>query len=100
MRVSKCLLDLVSRIGIDLAMVPGGTFFGAQDVGLASSPQPPDDSSQSFSIEYEQEEDGRWLAEVPTLPGVMAYGESKKDAEVGVMALALRVMADLTSDGG
>jgi predicted RNase H-like HicB family nuclease len=52
--------------------------------------------SESFSIEYEQESDGRWLAEIPTLPGVMAYGKTKADAEVEVTALALRVLADRT----
>lgn len=63
---------------------------------MATFPQPPDDTSQSFSIEYEQEADGRWIAEVPDLPGVMAYGTTKQDAEVEVTALALRVIADRT----
>jgi len=63
---------------------------------MATFPQPPDDTCQSFSIEYEQEVDGRWLAEVPDLPGVMAYGTTKEDAEVEVTALALRVIADRT----
>ena len=63
---------------------------------MASVPQPPDSSSQSFNIEFEQEADGRWLAEIPKLPGVMAYGPTKKDAEVEVTALALRVIADQT----
>jgi predicted RNase H-like HicB family nuclease len=63
---------------------------------MATFPQPPDDTSQSFSIEYEQESDGRWIAEVPALPGVMAYGKTKQDAEVEVTALALRVIADHT----
>jgi predicted RNase H-like HicB family nuclease len=63
---------------------------------MATVPQPPDDTSQSFSIEYEQESDGRWIAEVPALPGVMAYGNTKQDAEVEVTALALRVIADRT----
>jgi predicted RNase H-like HicB family nuclease len=61
---------------------------------MATFPQPPDDTSQSFLIEYEQETDGRWLAEVPDLPGVMAYGNTKQDAEIAVTALALRVIAD------
>lgn len=63
---------------------------------MATLPQPPDDTQQSFSIEYEQESDGRWIAEVPALPGVMAYGKTKQDAEVEVTALALRVIADRT----
>jgi predicted RNase H-like HicB family nuclease len=59
---------------------------------MATLPQPPD--SESFSVNFEQEEDGRWLAEIPELPGVMAYGKTKKDAEVAAIALALRVLAD------
>jgi predicted RNase H-like HicB family nuclease len=47
-----------------------------------------------FKIEIEQEEDGRWIGEVPTLPGVMAYGQTKAGAMAAVQALALRAMAD------
>ncbi len=47
-----------------------------------------------FKIEFEQEEDGRWIAEIPDLPGVMAYGATKGEAEAAVEALALRVIAD------
>lgn len=47
-----------------------------------------------FTIEYEQETDGRWLAEVPELPGVMAYGASSDDAMRKAEALALRVLAE------
>jgi len=47
-----------------------------------------------FEIEFEQEEDGRWIAEIPALSGVMAYGASKADAESKVEAMALRVVAD------
>jgi predicted RNase H-like HicB family nuclease len=65
---------------------------------MATVPQPPDSESQSFRIEYEEEEDGRWLAEVRALPGVMAYGKTKQDAEVEVTALALRVIADRTQE--
>jgi predicted RNase H-like HicB family nuclease len=48
----------------------------------------------NFKIEFEQEDDGRWVAEIPELPSVMAYGASKEEAEAGVEALALRVIAD------
>jgi predicted RNase H-like HicB family nuclease len=48
----------------------------------------------NYQIELEQEEDGRWIAEIPALPGVMAYGISKADAESKVEAMALRVIAD------
>jgi predicted RNase H-like HicB family nuclease len=48
----------------------------------------------NFDIEFEQEEDGRWIAEIPALPGVMAYGVTRNEAESKVEAMALRVIAD------
>ena len=48
----------------------------------------------SFAIELEQESDGRWIAEVPDLPGVLAYGATERAAIAAVEALALRVLAD------
>ncbi len=51
-------------------------------------------SEQIFKIETEQENDGRWLAEVLGLPGVMAYGISKDDAIAAVQVIAFRVIAD------
>ena len=45
----------------------------------------------NFKIEFEQEDDGRWIAEIAELPGVMAYGATQAEAEAGVEALALRV---------
>jgi len=48
----------------------------------------------NFAIEFDREDDGRWIAEIPALPGVMAYGVSKADAESKVEAMALRVVAD------
>ena len=47
-----------------------------------------------LKIELEQEEDGRWIGEVPMLPGVMAYGHTKAAAIAAVQVLALRAMAD------
>ena len=47
-----------------------------------------------FAIEHEQEEDGRSLAEVPKLPGVLAYGATAVEAMVKAQALALRVLAE------
>ncbi len=47
-----------------------------------------------FTIEREREEDGRWLAEVPELPGVLAYGATEKEAMAKARALALRVLAE------
>ena len=48
----------------------------------------------NFIVEYEQEDDGRWLAEVKELPGVMVYGVDADDAVAHAQALALRVVAD------
>ncbi len=47
-----------------------------------------------YAIEFELEDDGRWIAEIATLPGVMAYGATKQEAESKVQAIALRVIAD------
>ena len=52
-----------------------------------------------LSIEYEHEEDGRWLAEVPELPGVLTYGATAEEAMVKAEALALRVLADRLEQG-
>jgi predicted RNase H-like HicB family nuclease len=50
-------------------------------------------------IEIEREDDGRWLAEVPDLPGVIAYGPDRSAAIANVKALALRVLADRIEHG-
>jgi len=47
----------------------------------------------------ERETDGRWMAEIPELPGVMAYGASKDEASTAVLVLALRVAADRIEHG-
>jgi predicted RNase H-like HicB family nuclease len=47
-----------------------------------------------FQIELDREEDGRWMAEIALLPGVMAYGKTKPEVIAKVKALALRVLAD------
>jgi predicted RNase H-like HicB family nuclease len=47
-----------------------------------------------FHVEIDREDDGRWIAEIPDLPGVMAYGETREQAVAKAEALALRVMAD------
>jgi len=45
-------------------------------------------------IEIDREVDGRWIAEIPDLPGVMCYGETRQEAIAKVQVLALRVLAD------
>lgn len=52
-----------------------------------------------LKIEIEREEDGRWIAEVPALPGVMVYGLSEAEARIKAAALALRVIADRLEHG-
>jgi predicted RNase H-like HicB family nuclease len=53
----------------------------------------------NFTLECEQEVDGRWIAEVPELPGVLAYGSSSADAMSKAEVLALRVIADRLENG-
>ena len=52
-----------------------------------------------MKIDIEKEDDGRWIAEVSDLPGVLAYGKSREDAIAKVEALALRVIADRIDHG-
>lgn len=52
-----------------------------------------------FHIECELEEDGRWIAEVPELPGVLVYGASSDEATLKAQALALRVIAERLEHG-
>ena len=51
-------------------------------------------NSMRFTLESEQEDDGRWLAEVPELPGALAYGQTSDEAIAKARALALRALAD------
>jgi predicted RNase H-like HicB family nuclease len=51
-------------------------------------------AAMEFKIEVEREEDGRYLADIPELSGVMAYGKTKEEAIANAEALALRVIAD------
>jgi len=52
-----------------------------------------------LTIEVEQEEDGRWLAEVPELPGALTYSETREEAIGRVQSLSLRVLADRLDHG-
>jgi predicted RNase H-like HicB family nuclease len=53
----------------------------------------------NFTIEIEREEDGRWIAEVTELPGVLVYGQTREEAVAKVQALALHVVADRLEHG-
>ena len=53
----------------------------------------------NLSVDVEQESDGRWIAEVPELPGVLAYGATSDEAIIKAETLALRVMADRLEQG-
>jgi len=52
-----------------------------------------------LKIESEREEDGRWIAELPALPGVLSYGETEAQTRARVKVLALRVIADRLENG-
>ena len=53
----------------------------------------------SLTIETEQEDDGRWIAEVTDLPGVMVYGDSRDEAVSRVVVLSTRILGDLLENG-
>jgi predicted RNase H-like HicB family nuclease len=53
----------------------------------------------SLHVEIDREDDGRWIGEIPDLPGVFAYGQSRREALDRVRALALRVIANRLEKG-
>lgn len=55
--------------------------------------------SPKLIVELDREDDGRWIAEVPRLPGVLVYGDSRDDALARAEALAPRVLADRLEHG-
>lgn len=52
-----------------------------------------------LSVVFDREEDGRWIAEVKKLPGVLAYGKTKQEARTKAYAIALRTLADTVEQG-
>ncbi|MDB6077106.1 MAG: type toxin-antitoxin system HicB family antitoxin [Akkermansiaceae bacterium] len=52
-----------------------------------------------MTVEVEQEIDGRWIAEIPVIPGAMVYGSSRPEAVAKVEALVLRILADRLDQG-
>ncbi len=53
----------------------------------------------NLKLELEREDDGRWIAEIPELPGVLGYGSTREEAVALVKSLALHVVADRLSLG-
>jgi predicted RNase H-like HicB family nuclease len=53
----------------------------------------------TFTVEVERETDGRWIAEIPQIPGAMSYGASRDEAIARVEALGLRVLAERIEQG-
>jgi predicted RNase H-like HicB family nuclease len=64
-------------------------------IATSSSPE----TGMHLTVEVDREEDGRWIAEVPDLKGVLAYGSSREEAIAHAQALALRVLADRLEHG-
>lgn len=52
-----------------------------------------------FTVDVEREDDGRWIGEVPELPGVLAYRQDREEAVAKAKALAFRVLADRLEHG-
>lgn len=61
--------------------------------------EPVEEGPVRFTVELEQETDGRWIAEVPELPGTLVYGSTPEEATAKVKALALRILADRLDQG-
>ena len=57
------------------------------------------ETMSDFTVELEREEDGRWIGEVPDLPGVLTYGRTREEAVSKAKALAFRVLADRLEHG-
>jgi predicted RNase H-like HicB family nuclease len=57
-------------------------------------------NAPSLRVVFDREEDGRWIAEIPKLPGVLSYGRTKHEAKRRVSAIALRTLADTVEQGG
>lgn len=72
---------------------------GPSALPLKKPARPPKVVPVNLRIEIDRETDGRWIAEVPELPGVMAYGETEQVAIARAKALALRVIADRLENG-
>jgi predicted RNase H-like HicB family nuclease len=59
----------------------------------------PQSSIYNLKVEFEREADGRWIADIPAIPGVTVYGRTRRHALTAVQALALRVVADRLEHG-
>jgi len=75
----------------------GSTAFTLKQFG--GSPFEAKSMATNLKIEVEREGDGRWIAEVAELPGVLAYGQSREEAVSRVQSLSLRVLADRLEHG-
>jgi len=61
--------------------------------------QAPQADVYNLKVEFSREDDGRWIADIPALPGVTVYGRTRKQALTAAEALALRVIADRLEHG-
>ena len=89
------LLESIERTGDDVRRAGRGSGpVGVGSIALLDSRRGWYLARVTFAIEIDREDDGRWLAEVPALSGVMAYGQDRDEAVARVQALALRVIAE------
>lgn len=80
-------------------MTPERTAVPAISVLKSPAPKRYSDQAMNLRIELEQEDDGRWIAEIPQLPGVLAYGTTSDEAASKAEILALRVLAERLEHG-
>lgn len=82
-----------------MTTVPGGKRQAAEQGASAHPARYDTVLAMNLTIETEQEDDGRWIAEVPELAGVLAYGSTREEAMAKAQALALRVLAEQLEHG-
>ncbi len=89
-------LVCICLIGYDHRCTSSYVTFGSIESGMSDRKPPRSVWSVdlTFNIETERETDGRWIAEIVDIPGVLAYGASEEEAKAKAYALALRVIAD------
>ena len=92
-------LPSVARTSRKKPREAGHLYVGRHTCGARTIAAMSVESIMNFAIECELEDDGRWLAEAPQLPGVLAYGSTRDEAMAKAQVLALRVLAERLEHG-
>lgn len=91
--------DVLGEVGVFPTSLPALSRAGIILIRLDSAESTRELFMTRIAVETEQEVDGRWISEVPALPGVLAYGETREEAIAKAEALALRALAERLDNG-